>query len=497
MSEQEAITQEEISEADWADTPVSVRKLVVVLKGRIEQLETQIAGLQEQVNRNSGNSSQPASQNGAKGFQVKPKEKSKKRRGGQEGHQGHERQMYEAEDCARIEEHYPQKCWQCGGELEGRDVTPQRIQVVELPALKPVVKEHRFHAIECGCCGARTRAFEAEIVNGSGYGERLAGFVGLMSGEYRQSHRMVKRLLEEVFDIRISVGSVGNLRDEISEAVSAAVQEVQEYVQQQPIVNSDETSFSQGNADGGNPSKQRGWLWVLVTPLVCYFQVLLSRSQEAAQQVLGAAFRGYVGSDRYSGYSWLDLKQRQVCWAHLKRDFTKIAERSGLSAQIGKDLLAQQKLLFEIWYQVRDGTLSRTEFCQQVIPIRNRINEILTQGAGYQIGYKDKSPLAKTVRTCRQLLKVELALWLFVSVEGVEPTNNAAERALRPAVLWRRTSFGSQSLDGSCFAARMLTVGTTLRLQQRNVLDYLAQACLAKRNNLPSPSLLPVFSLIP
>jgi transposase len=101
------------------------------------------------------------------------------------------------------------------------------------------------------------------------------------------------------------------------------------------------------------------------------------------------------------------------------------------------------------------------------------------------------------VRTCRQLLKVELALWLFVSVEGVEPTNNAAERALRPAVLWRRTSFGSQSLDGSCFAARMLTVGTTLRLLQRNVLDYLAQACLAKRNNLPSPSLLPVFSLIP
>lgn len=209
-----------------------------------------------------------------------------------------------------------------------------------------------------------------------------------MSGEYRQSHRMVKRHLEEVFDVRISVGSIGKLPDEISEAVSAAVQEAQEYVQRQPIVNIDETSFNQGNADGGNPSKQRGWLWVLVTPLVCYFQVLLSRSQEAARQMLGGAFSGYVGSDRYSGYSWLDIRQRQVCWAHLKRDFTKIAERSGLSAQIGKNLLAQQKLLFEIWYQVRDGTLSRAEFCQQVIPIRNQINKILTQGAGYQIGYR-------------------------------------------------------------------------------------------------------------
>ena len=155
--------------------------------------------------------------------------------------------------------------------------------------------------------------------------------------------------------------------------------------------------------------------------------------------------------------------------------------------------MAQQKLLFEIWYQVRDGTLSHNEFSQQVIPIRNQINKILTQGAGYQIGYKDQTPLAKTVRTCRQLLKVEPALWLFVSVEGVEPTNNSAERALRPAVLWRRSSFGSQSLDGSRFAARMLTVVTTLKLQQRNVLDYLSQACLAKRNNLPSPSLLPLI----
>jgi transposase len=175
MAEEKAKTQEEISEADWTDTPARVRELVIALKGRIEQLETQIAGLQEQVNRNSGNSSQPASQNGAKGFQAKPKEKSKKRRGGQEGHQGHERQMYETEDCASIEEHYPQRCWQCGEDLQGRDESPQRIQVVELPSLKPVVKEHRFHAIECSCCGARTRAFEAEIVNGSGYGERLAG----------------------------------------------------------------------------------------------------------------------------------------------------------------------------------------------------------------------------------------------------------------------------------------------------------------------------------
>ncbi len=154
-------------------------------------------------------------------------------------------------------------------------------------------------------------------------------------------------------------------------------------------------------------------------------------------------------------------------------------------------MLAQEKKLFRLWHRVRDGTVSRSEFQSLVSPIRERVRSLLSSGADDQIGSKEKTPLAKTVRTCRQLLKVESALWLFVTVEGLEPTNNAAERAIRPAVLWRRTSFGSQSESGSFFVARMLTVVTSLRSQNRNVLEFMTDAVRASRQGSSPPSLLP------
>jgi transposase len=477
----------EITEKDWEKTPASVKKLIA-------RLEERIAALEEQVKRNSKNSSQPASQDRPQGFKPTPKEKSKKAHGGQAGHDGHHQNLYAAEECTAIEEHYPSHCWSCGELLIGTDAEPQRCQIVDIPPLRPIVIEHRFHALSCGCCGQRTRAYDAEVVDGSRYGDRLCALVGLLSGEYRQSHRMVVRLLAEIFEVELSVGSVGRLRQSISNAVSVPVTEVQAYVQHQAQVSVDETSFRQGNADGQNPTLRKGWLWVVVSPLVCYFQVLLSRSQAAAQTVLGEVFTGYVNSDRYSGYSWLPIEQRQVCWAHLKRDFTKIAERTGVSGELGKALLNHHQTLFELWHRVRDGTLSRAQFILEVEPIRHSIHQLLAEAAEYDIAEGEKTPLAKTVGTCHQLLKVETAFWLFVTVEGIEPTNNAAERAIRPAVLWRKCSYGSQSAQGSLFVGRMLTVVTSLRRQRRSVLEYLTQACSANRQGLPAPSLLPALT---
>jgi transposase len=185
------------------------------------------------------------------------------------------------------------------------------------------------------------------------------------------------------------------------------------------------------------------------------------------------------------------LEQRQLCWAHLKREFIKISERPGVSKDIGNALVKQQEKLFELWHRVRDGTLTYCQFQLLVREIRNSLKSSLQEAADYEIGSKEKTPLAKTIRTCRQLLKVEPALWLFVTVEGVEPTNNAAERAIRPAVIWRRTSFGSQTQTGSAFVARMLTVVTTLKSQHRNVLDFMTVATSAARTDQPAPSLLP------
>jgi len=449
MEEPPPIVPTEIAEADWEKTPESVKKLVTVLVERIARIESGQQHLQEQVKRNSRNSSQPPSQDMPRGFKAKPKQKSGKPRGGQVGNEGHQQELYPPEQCEAIEDHYPSHCCECGHELSGSDGAAQRCQIVELPPLRPIVIEHRFHARTCACCGVTTRAYEAEIVDGSRYGERLSALVGILSGEDRQSHRMVVRLCEEIFGVSLSVGSIGKLRQEISESVAMPVAAAQVYVQSQAQVGVDETSFQQGNADGKNPTGKRGWLWVVVTPMVCYFQVLLSRSQAAAQEILGAAFSGSVNSDRYSAYNWLAIEQRQLCWAHLKRDFTKIAARTGVSEMLGGLLLKQHEKLFELWHRVRDGTLERSQFIRQVEPIRQQVRELLTEGAAYPIGVGEKTPFAKTVRTCQQLLNVEPALWLFVTVEGVEPTNNAAERAIRPAVLWRRCSYGSQSAAGS------------------------------------------------
>lgn len=499
---------DEISPEDWQKTPNRVKQLVRDLLAqlgqvgqvveRIEQLERQyeeIKGenqlLKEQLNQTSQNSSKPPSQDAGKGFKAHQKLAGKKRPGGQPGHEGHARPFYPIEQCHRVEDHYPSRCFDCAAQLSGQDEEPYRIQTVELPSICPEVIEHRFHCLRCADCGALTRAWDEDLINGSGYGARVVAYVALLSGQYRQSHQMVQQLLADLFGVKISTGSINRLRQESSDALAAGVAQAHQYVQTQHHVNMDETSFAQGNGDGNNPTRRKGWLWVMVTPLVTYFAVCLGRSQAVCEQLLGTSFAGIVSSDRFSAYHHLDLDKRQVCWAHLKRDFTRIAERTGVSGELGQALLAQHQLLFKQWYQVRDGTLSRSQFAIAIEPIAQQIRTLLREGADYAIGDAEKTPLAKTVRTCQQLLKTEPAFWTFVTTEGVEPTNNAAERALRPAVLWRKNSFGSQSAAGSLFVSRMLTVVTTLRAQNRSVLDYLVDACQAFRQGLPAPSLLP------
>ncbi len=241
--------------------------------------------------------------------------------------------------------------------------------------------------------------------------------------------------------------------------------------------------------------RRKAWLWVLVTSWVTVFQVHLSRGQASARELLGK-FAGYLITGRWTGYSWWPLARRQLCWAHLIREFQKIADRGGESKAIGEGLLVQAHKLFELRHRVRDGTLTREGFAAAVVEIRAAIQKWLEEGASYKVARGDKSVRAKTARTSQELLKVKQALWLFVRVVGIEPTNNAAERALRPAVIWRRVSLGTQSALGSQFVARMLTVTQTLRAQQRPVLEFLTEACEAARQGTSAPSLLPDLSVL-
>ena len=488
----------EIPNSDWEKTPTSVKELVEKLGQLIKESEKELADkeaqnqeLLEKINRTSNNSSSPPSADPLSAQKPEKKKKSGKKRGGQPGHKGHSRFFYEKEDCTAVLDYHPETCSCCGEKLSGEDARPYRHQTVDIPPIKPIVVEHRLHQLVCDNCGTATRAKLPSGINPGGYETRVVAVVAVLSGAYRHTQRMVQSAMLEVFGIPMSLGTVNKLRLEASSALSSVVESAKTYLQNSEVVGADETRFVQGNADGCNEKKTQAWLWVMVTPLVAFFEITLSRCTQTAKNILGEGFSGILNSDRFASYNWVDLGQRQLCWAHLKREFVKISERTGVSEQIGKDLLKQFEELFKLWYQVRDGTLSRCEFQLKVQFIRDSINSILLEAANYCVGYKEKTPFAKTVRTCRQILKVEPALWLFVDVEGVEPTNNAAQRAIRPAVIWRRTSFGSQTQAGSTFVSRMLTVVTSLKFQRRNVLEFMTNAVSAQRHGTPAPSLLP------
>jgi transposase len=299
--------------------------------------------------------------------------------------------------------------------------------------------------------------------------------VGYLTGRMGISQRDVEEAMAALFRTELALGSVSAQQQAVSQALEQPTAAAQVYVQQQPATNVDETGWREQN--------KRAWLWVGATPQVAVFSIQSTRGAAGVKQLLGETVTGIVGSDRWSAYNWLDTELRQLCWSHLQRDFQKLVDRQGESAQIGQDLLAQSEQLFILWHRVRDGTLGRSEFQVQVRPIQTKVHQYLEQGRA--ISHQ------QTSRTCQNLLKLEPALWTFVYVEGVEPTNNLAERCLRRAVLWRRRSFGTQSSDGSRFVERILTTVTTLRLQQRDVLDYLTAACAAAIYRHSPPSLLP------
>ncbi|QPN69055.1 transposase [Synechococcus sp. CBW1108] len=243
-------------------------------------------------------------------------------------------------------------------------------------------------------------------------------------------------------------------------------------------------------AVGNNPTGKRGWQWVMVTAVVTVFIQGLSRSTAAAIELLGNAFGGIVVSDRFSSYNHLPTQQRQLCWAHLIRDLTAIAERPGASAEFGAELLGLQQQLFGHWHRYKDGRIDWPALQQSCLPIRQAFETTLQRVVelGYQRG--ERTPWASTVRTCQQLQKVTDGLWTFLETRGIEPTNNAAERALRQSVIQRKISQGVQSRQGAICRSRLLTVTTTLRQQGRDVWEFLEQAWIAHHRGGVMPSLL-------
>jgi transposase len=462
-----------ISPEDWQETPNRVQRRVIDLCAEVAQLRETVEVLREQVKRNSQNSSQPPSQDRPDQKPVAEPAPSPRKRGGQPGHGGHHRALVEEVDEVVV--HKPVRCAGCGALLLGDDPQPYRHQVTELPIVRPKVIEHQVHRLTCPCCGQMNRGELPPEVAASGFGPNVISLVALLMGRYRLSKRQVTQFMEECFAIPMAASTVVNQQLVISQALAAPVADLQPHVQQQPVCNIDETSWRQVGA------LKRSWLWVVVTAQATLFRIAPSRGSQVARGLLGETYTGVAGTDRCSAYTW--LTRRQYCWSHLLRDFQKILERGGDSYLIGWHLKIQTEYLLMLWARVRDGTLAYHDFLAQFPPIQTQIRQWLTTGL--------TASSSRTAATCRQLLDGDAALWSFVSVPGLEPTNNSAERALRHPVIWRRTSHGTQSDPGSRFVERILTVAETCRQQQRPVFDFLRDALIAYRTSQPAPSLLP------
>lgn len=439
----------------------------------VQSLERRIADLEERVGKNSTNSSKPPSSDPPSIKRPPPTPASGKKRGGQPGHHRKARPLVPPEQLRQVIDCKPPRCRWCKDALSGDDPEPIRHQVAEVPPVTPVVDEYRLHRLTCPRCRTSTCATLPPGVPTGAFGPRLRAILTVLVGGYRLGKRPVRQLVFDLLGLTISVGMISRLERQAAEELQAPVEELRQYVRKADVAHIDETSWWQG--------REKMWLWAAVTKAVTVFEIAPSRGADIARKMLGTDDRKVVISDRLKSYAW--IKRHQFCWAHLNRDFQAMIDRGGEPAEVGRLLLGHSGRLFDWWHRVRDGTMARATLRSKVAMMRLSFREDLRRGL--------ECGSSKTAATCRELLAGERHLWTFVRVEGVEPTNNDAERALRHGVIYRKLSGGTDSEAGSRFVERILSVVATCRQQKINVLDYLSRCYQARLEGRPVPSLLP------
>jgi hypothetical protein len=466
-----------ISSADWALTPPTVRLMLLAVIEQQHLLAARITDLEAQLATHSGNSSKPPSADPPSAPPKPPKPKTNRNRGAQKGHPGTHRPLLPPDDVSEFIIHRPSICSCCHTNLPldlAADAI-ERHQVWELPSIRPIVTEHQLVTLHCPSCHTPQRAEWPGDVPPGAFGATVTALVAVLRGRYHLSARAVVSLLDEVLGIPLSLGSVPRLQEATSVALAPVYDEVRTAVRRQAVLNVDETGWQEAGT-------QR-YLWVAVSRVGSVFQVE-RRTQAALTRLLGAEYCGIVGSDRYGAYSHIPLERRQICWAHLKRDWMFYAERDGPVGEWGEAGVEQIRALFEVWHRFRAGECGREGMQGEMKPIQGRLRSLLDEG-------RDSLPWEKARGFCRELGLLWEGLWTFVEKEGVEPTNNAAEQDVRPAVLWRKGSYGTQSEAGSRFVERILTVVTTARRQGRNVLAFVADALRASWAGQSAPLLIP------
>ena len=436
---------------------------VAELKSEVAQLKAELAA----AKKTPRNSSLPPSSEHPHAKPPPAQPKSERKRGGQPGHEKHERALIPVEQCAEVVTHKPPACRRCGRKLAGSDPAPLRHQVWELPEIQPLVTEYQLHRLACPC-GTTTCAALPPGVPGGQAGPRLIALTALLLGCFRQSKRRVALFLEQVLNQPCSPGWVVKLQNQATTALRPAYDELAARLPAQEQLSIDETPTKQG------PDK--AWLWTCVAQQFTLFALRTTRAATVLTELLGTAYGGVVNCTRAKLY--YSQPRLQWCWAHLQRDFQALIDSGdGVRKRLGQDLLRPTRKMFRLWARYRDGTLTRVGFQRLMKPVRQEIDSLLLRGAFSGIGMAE------------QLSNHREWLWTFVDVEGVEPTNNASERALRHAVIWRKLSFGTQSEQGSRFVETLLTIAETCRQQSHNVFAFVTNAVQAHFDHQHAPSL--------
>jgi len=441
-----------------------------------QRLEARVGELERRLNRSSRNSSLPPSQDPPSAPRRPGGKRSGRGRGGQPGHEGKHRRLLAPERVDEVVEHWPERCRSCARVFDAPELVdaadPWRHQVAELPPIAVRVTEHRLHRVCCPECAARTCA-ELPREARSAFGPRLQAAVVTLAVRNRVSRRDTSELARELFGVELSTGSVDKIIQRAGDALAGPYTRLEQQLKTASVVNIDETGWKTAGASRT--------LWGALTNGTAVFRIAAGRHAFEARTLLGERFGGIVCSDRWRGYDYLDPTQRQLCWAHLLRDFTAHSEGMAEQEDFGHAGLVLAHQLFKAWDAYQQDT-DRARLQARIAPLQEKLRTLLEHAARQSPRTKYHRPFAKN------LLKRWPALWTFTHTQGVEPTNNHAERGLRGAVIYRKLSLGSQSDQGERTIERLLSASITCRLRKQSLYTYLTHVITAHARGDPTPA---------
>jgi len=449
-----------------------LERLVARQQMEIAELRARLEQLEARARQNSRNSSKPPSSD-PPDTPVQPGPKRRKKRGARKGHAPHLKELLPPEKVNRSLVIEPDVCPACNGDhfVESGE-PPIRDQFIDVPPVTIDVTEYVRPVRACSGCGALVYAPMPHDAPKSCFGPGVLALIGLLTGVLNVSKRKATMVMNEVFHVPMSLGGLSNCEARIADALDAPYRDVIEHIRGQAIAHADETGWRRGN-------RAKGWLWTLCCGTAAAFMVHARRGQEAARTLLDR-FAGVLVTDRWGGYNFFN-GLRQLCWAHLKRDFAAISEASGRLGDIGEELHVLATWMLRRHARVRDGTLQWRTFRREALLMKDYTEALLAEGELHQGALAGK---------CREIFKQREHLWTFVDHPDVPPTNNHAERTVRQGVMWRKTSFGTQSARGARYVERVLSVGASCRMQRRSVVEFLREACRCHVQHLAAPSLI-------